>query len=469
MTLALVIVILLAAQAARAEEGAIRVLTLSDALTIAMDQNRDILKAREYQKWMRGKYIEERAGALPQASLTVYGTHAYDDSQQELFGDFADIFPTSQNIFAGQVNVSQPVYTWGKVGAAIRAARFGFEVADDQLRQFQQAVRRDVTASFYGILLAKELDRIAKQNLDQKKRHLEEAQKKYTLGVATDYDVLAARVAVDNARPEAIRSENLVRVARERLKFMLAEQKNDLDVTGSLEAEISPVPDYGTALSTAYQNRPDLSDLEHKTAVYRELIKITNAGDKPRVDFNASYGARRFLVGDIDSKGRLWSAGLALSFPFFDGMRTRGQVMQTRSDMTTLQIETLKFKDSIALELQIALDAVNESTEILKALAGTVEQAERLLQMAEKGYEFGVKTKLEVDDAQLNLNSARGNLARARREYLVARVNLEWFMGILGESEKAAAPVTPKSKHTSLESPIKAGADSVPEWDASSR
>jgi HAE1 family hydrophobic/amphiphilic exporter-1 len=60
-----------------------------------------------------------------------------------------------------------------------------------------------------------------------------------------------------------------------------------------------------------------------------------------------------------------------------------------------------------------------------------VEQAKRLLQMAEQGFELGVKTRLEVEDAQLNLSQAEGNLARAQRNYLVARVTLEWVKGTL--------------------------------------
>ena len=61
------------------------------------------------------------------------------------------------------------------------------------------------------------------------------------------------------------------------------------------------------------------------------------------------------------------------------------------------------------------------------------EQAQRLLQMAEKGFEYGVKTRLEVDDAQTNLLRAQSNLARAHRDYLVASVNLQWAMGVAGE------------------------------------
>ena len=72
-----------------------------------------------------------------------------------------------------------------------------------------------------------------------------------------------------------------------------------------------------------------------------------------------------------------------------------------------------------------------EAEEIVKALSGTVRRAERLLQMAEKGFEYGVKTRLDVDDAQLNLVEAKGNLARAQRDYSVARVTLDWVTGTI--------------------------------------
>ena len=50
------------------------------------------------------------------------------------------------------------------------------------------------------------------------------------------------------------------------------------------------------------------------------------------------------------------------------------------------------------------------------------------------------KIRLEVDDAELNLNQARGNLALARRDYLAALVNLKWTTGVLGEGDVSASP-----------------------------
>ncbi|MHB8909170.1 MAG: TolC family protein [Syntrophales bacterium] len=89
--------------------------------------------------------------------------------------------------------------------------------------------------------------------------------------------------------------------------------------------------------------------------------------------------------------------------------------------------------DAVGLETRDAVNAVRKAEEIVRALSGTVGQAERLLSMAEKGYELGVKTRLEVEDAELSLRQARSSRSRARRDCLAARVNLDWVTGILGE------------------------------------
>jgi HAE1 family hydrophobic/amphiphilic exporter-1 len=170
--------------------------------------------------------------------------------------------------------------------------------------------------------------------------------------------------------------------------------------------------------------------------VASEIVKIANAGDKPRLDFKATYGFRDLYLGvDQHDNGKAWSAGLAVTYPIFDGLRTQGRVSQAKSNVATLKIEEAKLLDAIRLEVRDVCNSVRESGEIVKALSGTVAQAERILQMAEKGYEYGVKTRLDVEDAELNLVQAKGNLARAKRDYLVACVNLEKAAGILGEKE----------------------------------
>lgn len=243
--------------------------------------------------------------------------------------------------------------------------------------------------------------------------------------------MLAASVGVQNARPEVISSGNAVRDARERLAFVLGERDRPVDVVGSLQAPVAPAPDAATALQTAVARRPELAEMRKNVAMSKELVRIESAGNKPRLDLAADAGWRTVDMDGRAGDGTTWSAGLLLSWPAFDGGRTRGAVARRESEVRTLGLEEARFIDALALDTRTGVDAVNQAAAIVEALGGTVAQAERLLAMAEKGFELGVKTRIDVNDAQLNLVSARAGLARGRRDLLVARVNLDWLMGTL--------------------------------------
>lgn len=409
----------------------VRTLTLPQALELAAQRNYDVAHAGEYRRQVEGRYVEERANALPQLTLNAGGVLSRDDSQKAL-----GVAPRQTLGFAA-VNLTQPLYTWGKIGAAIRAARGGLQSADQELRLARQGAWRDVTTAFSDVLLARELQRLAGENLQQKERHREEAQRKFDAGVATDYDILAAGVAVENARPEVIRTDNALRAARDRLAFLLA-LPEEIDAQGELAMAVEKPQDYDTALATAMTQRPELQNLLLRGAMQEELIRIVDADDKPRLDLKGNAGWRSLTLDYANAptqsgSGPAWDAGIYLSWPFFDGLRTRGRVAQAESELRSLRIDEQRLRDIVAIEVRDARNALCEAGQIVNALGGTVNQAERLVRMAEKGYEFGVKTRIEVDDAQLNLLQAQSNLARAQRDYLVARANFAWAMGRGGE------------------------------------
>jgi HAE1 family hydrophobic/amphiphilic exporter-1 len=424
--------------AARGADNAVRVLTLREAVDLAMAHNRDVAAARELRSSVTGRYVEERASALPQLTFSSGMQRSWDETSSA-----ATFMPSGTTVRFGRFDLSQSLYTWGQVESALRAAKIGFANADDRLRFARQAAERAVTASFYDVLLAREFQAIALRNLEQKERHLDEAKKKQAAGVATDYDVLVSQVSADNAKPDVIRTKNAVRAALERLRFTLGVGPQPVDVEGALEAaKGAPVPTFEEVLASAWKRRPELSELHNRQKIASELVAIADAGDKPRLDLKASTGWQDFESGPFSGDGKTWSGGLFVSWPLFDGMRTRGKVAQAQSDVRTLGIEEARLIDAVSLQARTALDNVAEAAAIASALSGTVAQAERLLALAEKGYEFGVKTRLDVEDAEMNLTAARGNLARARRDELVARTDLRHVMGLLGEE---AAAISEKS------------------------
>jgi HAE1 family hydrophobic/amphiphilic exporter-1 len=416
------------ARAAEAAKTSATVLTLEEALKISAEQSRDIRKARELKNQYYGIYVQERASVFPQVTATASLLRQEDDSQTRL-----GVPGTATNVAGAGVNVSQVLYTWGQLDAAVRAAEIGMQTADDELRTARQEAALAVTSAFYDLLLVKEMNALALQNLGQREKHLDEAKKKLAAGVATDYDLLSAEVAVKNAKPEVSKTENRIRLLRDRLRFLLGIEEGEVDVSGSLEVTPSPAPGYEEALKSARENRPELAALQKRLEVYGELVTIARAGDKPRLDFRGSYGYSSINPdGRAESDGTYWNAGIFATWPLFDGKRTQGRTAQLSSEAAGLRIEEQKLLDGLALGVRDAQNNVREAEEVLAGLEGTVAQAEKLLSMAQKGYEFGVKTKLDVDDALLNLTLAKSNLAGARRNYLVARAALEFAMGTLG-------------------------------------
>jgi HAE1 family hydrophobic/amphiphilic exporter-1 len=230
-----------------------------------------------------------------------------------------------------------------------------------------------------------------------------------------------------------IRAENRVSAARERLAFVLGVRGREVDVSGSLAAATAAatLPGYGAAFQAAAERRPELAELRKGRAMSEQLVRVTRAGNKPRLDLGADLGWRAVNMDGRPGDGGTWSAGLRMTWPFFDGGRTKGAVARTESETRSLANDEARFLDALALETRTGVDAVREAAAIVEALGGTVVEAERLLAMAEKGFELGVKVRLDVDDAQLNLLQARAGLARGRRDLLAAQVNLRWVTGEL--------------------------------------
>ena len=236
---------------------------------------------------------------------------------------------------------------------------------------------------------------------------------------------------MENARPEVIRTANLIQQSRMKFAFQMGLSSDKVDGRGTLEASIGNYPPYEESIKTALSQRPELNEFQHRIGIAEELVKINNAYDKPRVDFKAGYGWQDLILDNTQADGPTWTVGLVLTYPFFDGLKARGKVAQSKSELASIKIEESKFIDSVILLVRDAVNRVKEAGEIVKGLTGTVDQAETLVTLAEKGFQFGVKTRLEVEDAQLNQVQAKLDLARAKRDYLVARVNLDWTMGVL--------------------------------------
>lgn len=410
-----------------------RIITLEEARRIAIINNKDILKARENRTNVKGFYLEQRSSAWPQLTVGSSIDKSSDESRKAMGGGILDL-PIDQRTGGVEARLSQVIFTWGQVSAAIRGAKDLMAASEQGVSISEQAALREVSTAFYNILLARDLNGLALQVITQRQRHLDEARKKFKAGTATDYDVLAASVSMDNARPEVIRTGNAITVATDQLKFLLGIVE-PIDVSGTLDVTVKDYPRFDDVMAIARTRRPEIKYLNKQIAAAGEKITISSGYNKPRIDFQSMYGYHDLTYGDTNANGEAWSLGLFLTYPIWDSGKTKGLVIQAESERRSLDLDMKKLNDAILLQVRQSVDAVREAGEIVKALHGTVEQAEKLLSMAEKGYQFGAMTRLDVDDAELNLRQARFSLSRGRRDYLVARITLAWVMGTIKEEK----------------------------------
>ncbi|MBF0397058.1 MAG: efflux RND transporter permease subunit [Desulfobacterales bacterium] len=409
------------------------ILTIDSVLKLASMRNKDIKTALEFSNTVYGRYIEERSAALPQLTLTGTGSYIRDETREITIPSLG---PSKTTIYDAKVTLTQPLFTWGKIGGAIRIAKIGMLTAEDQLKMMRQEVAKDVSIAFYDIVLALELTFIAKKNLQHKIRVLAESKRKYEAGTATEYDILSAEVAMRNAKPEVIQAENSVRIYSEQLGALIGFPEGDFEVDGSIDVNIHEIPKFNDVLNTSLNNRPDITELRHRMQIKKELVKIVGADNKPNINLQGSYDWQYLDVDSNKGDGKIGSIALIFTWQFFDGFKTHGRIIQAKTDVKNIEIEEEKLKDKIRLQVAQSLSNLRQAAETVAALTETVIQAEKLLEMANNAFLFGVKTILDVQDAQLNLKQAKANLAKAKRDYIAADITLKWVMGVIKLPDK---------------------------------
>ena len=196
--------------------------------------------------------------------------------------------------------VSQPLYTAGKVGTAIKLASLESEGVGVDRARVEQDIKLRVIRSFNDLLLAaKQLD-VARDTVAQRELHLEMARSRYKLGVATEVDVLRSEVSLANAKPELIRAENSVRHARAVLNNLLV---RPIDFPTEAAGELTYTPPTQGPLAEVIRNaldrRPEMQRARINLLETADQIKLARAEDRLRVDLNAQYGYSARLTSNL--------------------------------------------------------------------------------------------------------------------------------------------------------------------------
>jgi HAE1 family hydrophobic/amphiphilic exporter-1 len=422
--------------AALAEEAA--VVTLAEAVRLALERHPEVGKARAGADALAGKTREVRAQALPEVNIRSGATRWRDPSLLNASGldkfpqELRDaLVPTGVNMFDYSISVRQPLYTAGKVGAALRLASIEAEGATAEIDRAEQDLALAVVRAFWGLLWADQYYQVVAETQEQKKKHAEMARARFQHGVATEVDVLRSEVAVANGAADLVRAQNGIRQARALLNFYLV-RPIDFPTRASGEFEEKPweEPDAEALFREAARRRPELQRLRIAERSAATMLSLAKAENRMRLDFAGAYGIMSRLPSNLlNSRYASWNVGVNFTLPVFDGFKRSGLAWQAAAAERSARLERQKAEQQVRLALQQGLDEIAATRETIAAARATLAQAQKVMELTQNNYKYGAATTLDTVDAQTALAVARTSLLRGLHDSAVARASLRWATG----------------------------------------
>jgi len=412
-----------------------RPLSLTDCLNIALSQNATILKAKSDLEASQGVVVQTRAVALPH----LQATGQYKDTDPSAIESFPvpGFSQPHQNWNAG-VQIVQSIYEGGKMVAALRAASVTKQQA---LAQYQTVIADTLLGArtaYYDVLLAAQQITVHEASVNLLQKELEDQQRRYDAGTVPHFNVLRAEVAVANERPALIRARNNYRIAKNNLSNLLGYnlpreiwEDIPLNLTDTLDATPYQV-DLPAAIQQALARRTELVAARKTAELQRLNVVNAKAGYKPTIQVFAGYNwynAQFTPPVELDHDIRGWNAGGQLNWDIFDGMLTRGKVVQAKALYEKSRTDVDDKGRQIELEVRTAYSDFIEAREVLESQQKVQEQADEALREARARADAGTSTQLDVLDAETSLTQARTTQIQALHDYAVARARLERAIG----------------------------------------
>ncbi len=396
-------------------------LDLNSAISMAVENNESYLAAQKEVERAKSQIIEAGSGAFPQITggLTYLknwrvpiGVFQFDDEVVTVkFG--------TDNSYTADLTLTQPLYSGGRTFTALKIARLYKKLSQETVRLAGQDLKVEVFRSFFGAVLAKEVNLASKQSLQLAEENLRVVEQMFSQGVTSEYDLLRAKVEVANIQPKVIKSRTDSDVAISALKNLVGLTavdelilNTDFDSTQFIIPPLE-IPGFENELIA---ERPEIKISSYTTSGRQKAISLYKADYKPSLSFETSLQYQsQFDSGSPFNKkwDRSLSSLIVLSVPIFDSWKTPSRVKQAKIDYSQSKLREEAIRKAMILDLQQSHGRYLEARTNFSAQGDVAELAKRGLEIARVRFENGVGTQLELSDARLQLQIAKINSATA--------------------------------------------------------
>jgi HAE1 family hydrophobic/amphiphilic exporter-1 len=438
-----------------AQENELASFTIPQAVEVALNLNPEVLSERERTTELGQLVREARSEALPQVSAALAWRQNRDPGLRNS-PFFARIIESgelppdalSAFFFANYIwnfEVSQPIYTFGRVSNAMRAAEEERTGVDLDVREIENRIAYDVVRACYGYLLARKNLVVLEHERASRQRQLEQVEVRFELEDATRLDLLRARVALANLAPEVLAAENRLQVAIASVNNTLGRPIDaPIEVVAELEIE-EPYPNVlrpEALLEIASLNRPELRRYAVDRKVLEARVGVTRSEVKPQIRATASFGVNTFATSNVsDLALHTWAAGLVFDWKLFDGFRTKSQTGVLRSQITQNQYDETAFRNQLSVDLKEASGTWVRALEALEVTELAVNEAREAERVSEESLKWGAATTLDVLQSTLALRQSELNQTTVAHDALVALAEMKFLTGFRADAPHSVIEV----------------------------
>lgn len=410
-------------------------LTLDQAIEIALSDNPTIRVAEEEIQLKKISDKETVLGLLPEASLS--GAYTRTIKKQTMVMDMPGVGVQRlkvgiPNSYQGGLSVSLPVFA-PALYKSMKLTKTDVELALEKSRASKQDLVNQVTKAYYQMLLAQDSYAVLEKSYAQAEANFNIVKAKFEQGKVSEYDKISAEVQMRNLQPSVISTRNAVELSKLQLQVLMnLDPETDFELAGNLkDYEESVFVGVLTADSNSLKNNSTLLQLDMSAKMLQQTLSLNKQNFAPMValQFNYMYTC---MANDFKFKDYEWNpystVSLSVSIPLFK-YSNFSTVKKTNIQISQLMQNRDYTARQLAMQQQSYLNSMAASAEQVSSNKEAITQAEKGRSIAEKLYEVGRGTVLELNSAEVALTQAQLTYAQSIYDYLTAKADLDKLQG----------------------------------------
>ena len=400
--------------------------TLEEALVAAHANNPNMEEARLALRAARKERTQAISNYLPSVGISgSAGMQSIESDTDGIFGPSTnqdDLQPTSAT-----AQVTQQLFTGFRRSGQARLANANIAGAQEGLRSREQDVLLAAVDAYIGVLRDQEIVRLREEHVTGLTRLLAGTRRRLDVGEVSRTDVAQAQTRLAGARANLARSQADLQASQARYIAIIGRPPE-----GLLPVAATPQTPHSLeeAVRMADNNHPDLRRAETAERAARAQVTIERSALLPQVSLVGRADENRDFSAS-ESRRESASAVAQFSMPLFEGGFARSRTRQSRINVDRAEARTEAQRREVIANVTGAWSNLSASRDILAAANEQVEASQMAVEGAERERGFGLRSTLDVLDAEEEARNALIGRARANAEAVIASYALLAATGAL--------------------------------------